>query len=193
MPLKLRVIYQDNGGCSHYNETYKGGIQVDIDFKPKEILVVLGHNIRTSRERKGYNLSDLAQEIGYDRNCLSDAEYGEQNLEYKTVLNLSRTLNVPFPALFSRNYQNPSADNDGVLSGEFIEDDYLLVFVENYQRGMRSQQINQIEVYAAADVRPETISRILNKKILNPTIKTLYAMAYTSGIDMYNLFLRKTT
>ena len=95
--------------------------------------------------------------------------------------------------MFSRNYQNASTDYDGGLSGEYIEDDYLLVFVENYQRVMRSQQINQIEVYAAADVRPETISRILNKKILNPTIKTLYAMAYTSGIDMFNLFLRKTT
>lgn len=165
---------------------------MDTDFRPEEILVVLGHNIRTTRERKGYNISDLAKEIGYDRNCLSDAEYGEQNLEYKTVLNLSRALNVSFPTLFSRNYQNTFTDFDSSLSSDFIEDDYLLVFVENYQRVMKSLQINHIEVYAAADIRPETISRIINKKILNPTIKTLYAMAYTTGIDMYNLFLRKT-
>lgn len=165
---------------------------MDIDFNPKEILVVLGHNIRTTRERKGYSISDLANEIGYDRNCLSNAEYGEQNLEYKTVLNIARALNVPFPALFSRNYQNPSADYDSGLFGDFIEDDYLLVFIENYQQIMKSQQINQIEIYAASDIRPETISRIINKKILNPTTKTLFAMAYTLGIDMYNLFLRKT-
>ena len=57
---------------------------------------------------------------------------------------------------------------------------------------MKNHQLNQVEVYAAANIRPETISRIINKKVLNPTIKTLYAMAYTCGTDMYNLFLRKT-
>ena len=164
---------------------------MDTEFKPDEILVVLGHNIRTTRERNGYGLSELAAEISYDRNCLSAAEYGEQNLEYNTVLNLSRALNVPFPTLFSRTYQNTYVNADS-FTGGFIEDDYLLVFIENYQREMKSQQLNQVEVYAAADIRPETISRILNKKANNPTIKTLYAMAYTVGVDMYNLFLRKT-
>lgn len=165
---------------------------MDTEFKPEELLMILGHNIRTTRERKGYGISELAEKIGYERNCLSAAEYGEQNLEYKTVLNLSRALNVPFPTLFSRNYQNTLVGYEGIISSEFIEDDYLLVFIENYQREMNSHQLNQVEVYAAADIRPETISRIVNKKIQNPTIKTLYAMAYTSGAEMYSLFLRKT-
>ena len=165
---------------------------MDTEFKPEEMLMILGQNIRTTRERKGYGISELAAKIKYERNCLSATEYGEQNLEYNTVLNLSRALNVPFPTLFSRNYQNVFMSNNVILSGDFIEDNYLLVFIENYQREMKNHQLNQVEVYAATNIRPETISRIINKKGLNPTIKTLYAMAYTCGTDMYNLFLRKT-
>lgn len=164
---------------------------MDTEFKPEEILVVLGHNIRTARKAKGYRISELAKEIGYDRNCLSAAEYGEQNLEYNTILHLSRALNIPFPTLFSRNFKNAVTCNTGNSFDTFVEDNYLLVFIENYQREMKSQQLNQVEVYAAADIRPETISRIINKKVQNPTIKTLYAMAYTTGVDMYNLFLRQ--
>lgn len=164
---------------------------MDTEFKPEDILVVLGHNIRITRERNGYGISELATQIGYDRNCLSAVEYGEQNLEYDTVLKIARVLNVPFPTLFSRNYQNSFEKRDDGFSTDFIEDDYLLVFIENYLREMKSHQLNHVEVYAAADIRPETVSRIINKKIQNPTIKTLYAMAYTTGIDMNNLFSRK--
>ncbi len=34
------------------------------------------------------------------------------------------------------------------------------------------------------------ISRIVNRKNPNPTIKTLYAMAYTAEADMCKLFMR---
>lgn len=165
---------------------------MNTEFKPEELLMILGQNIKTTRERIGYGISELAVKIRYERNCLSAAEYGEQNLEYNTVLNLSRALNVPFPTLFSRNYQNVFVSNNVILSGDFVEDNYLLVFIENYQREMKNHQLKQVEVYAATDICPETISRVINKKVLNPTIKTLYAMAYTCGTDMYSLFLRKT-
>ena len=76
---------------------------MNSEFNPTEIQLVFGSNIRKSREMQGYTLSDLATSIGYDRGCLSALEYGEQNIEYNTALNLARKLNVPFPALFSRN------------------------------------------------------------------------------------------
>ena len=62
------------------------------EFDPSEILLVFGSNIRKSREMKGYTISDLATSINYDRNCLSALEYGEQNIEYLTALNLARKL-----------------------------------------------------------------------------------------------------
>lgn len=53
---------------------------------------------------------------------------------------------------------------------------------------MKSKQLRQIEIYGATDIQPALISRLINRKALNPTIKTLYAMAYTIDVEMYNLF-----
>ena len=100
--------------------------------------------------------------------------------------------NVSFPALFSRNYLSDLGYNSLNFSGNFIEDDYLLVFIENFQKIMKSKQLRQIEIYGATDIQPALISRLVNRKALNPTIKTLYAMAYTIDVEMYNLFLRSS-
>lgn len=166
---------------------------MDTEFKPDEILLVFGSNIRKSREMQGYTISDIAASIEYDRGCLSALEYGEQNIEYTTALNLARKLNVPFPSLFSRNYLCYLANDKNEFSANFKEDDYLLVFVENFKRNMKSKQLKQIEIYGATNTQTAMVSRIINRKTLNPTIKTLYAMSYTVGIEMYNLFLRNTT
>lgn len=165
---------------------------MDLEFNPKEILLVFGTNIRNAREMQGLSISELATSIGYDRGCLSVLEYGEQNIEYKTALNLARKLDTPFPALFSRNYLNDLANNNSSFSGNFTEDDYLLVFIENFQKLMKRRQFKQIEIYGATDVQTAMISRIVNRKACNPTIRTLYAMAYTADSEMYSLFLRNT-
>lgn len=162
------------------------------EFEPSEILLVFGSNIRKSREMKGYTISDLATSIHYDRNCLSSLEYGEHNIEYITALNLARKLNVSFPALFSRNYLAGLACESLNVSNNFTEDDYLLVFIENFQKIMKSKQIKQIEIYGATNIQPALISRIIHRKALNPTIKTLYAMAYTVDVEMCKLFLRSS-
>lgn len=165
---------------------------MDLEFNPKEILLVFGTNIRKAREMKGLSIFELATSIGYDRGCLSVLEYGEQNIEYKTALNLARKLNAPFPALFSRNYLNDLATDNTTFSGNYTDDDFLLVFIENFKRIMKSKQLTQIEVYGATDVQTAMVSRIINGKALNPTINTLYAMAYTADTEMYSLFLRST-
>ena len=110
---------------------------MEAEFNPTDILLVFGSNIRKSREMQGYTISDLAVSIGYDRSCLSALEYGEQNIEYNTALSLARKLNVPFPALFSRNYLNSLAGDNNDFSGTFKEDDYLLIFIENLKREMQ--------------------------------------------------------
>lgn len=164
---------------------------MDAEFNPTDILLVFGSNIKKSRELQGLSISDLAEAINYDRGCLSALEYGEQNIEYTTAINLARKLNVPFPSLFSRNYLNNQASDQIDFSGNYTDDDFLLVYIENFQRICKSRQIKQIEVYGATDVQTAMISRIVNRKSLNPTIRTLYAMAYTIDTEMYSLFLRR--
>jgi transcriptional regulator with XRE-family HTH domain len=165
-------------------------ISLDSEFNPKDILLVFGANIRKAREMQGLGIAELAASINYDRGCLSSLEYGEQNIEYITALNLARKLNAPFPALFSRNYINNPTNDSSTISGTFTEDDYLLVFIENIQKVMKSKQLKQIEIYGATDVQTAMVSRIMHRKAQNPTIRTLYAMAYTVDTEMYSLFLR---
>ena len=62
---------------------------MDLEFDPKEILLVFGANVRRTREMQGLSISELASSIDYDRGCLSSLEYGEQNIEYITALNLA--------------------------------------------------------------------------------------------------------
>ena len=165
---------------------------MDKEFNPKNIFLILGTNIRNARETKGISISKLASSIDYDRGCLSALEYGEQNLEYLTVLNLARKLNTPFPTLFFPNYLNTSTSKNIGLESNYTEDDFLLVFIENFQRIMKRKQLKQIEVYSATNIQTATISRITNRKALNPTIKTLYAMSYTVGVEMHSLFSRNS-
>lgn len=165
---------------------------MNLKFDPKEILLIFGINIKRTREMQDLRISKLATSIGYDRGCLSSLERGEQNIEYITALNLARKLQISFPTLFSRNYYNDSKKNNISFSNSFIEDDFLLVFIENFQRVMNNKQLKQIEIYGATDVQTATISRIINRKVLNPTIKTLYSMAYTVNVEMCNLFSRNT-
>lgn len=163
---------------------------MDSEFDPKDILLVFGANIRKTREMQGLGIAELAASINYDRGCLSSLEYGEQNIEYTTALNLARKLNAPFPALFSRNYLSNLANKSSSTLRTFIEDDYLLVFVENIKSVMKSKQLKQIEIYGATDIQTAMVSRIIHRKAQNPTLKTLYAIAYTVDTEMYSLFLR---
>ena len=74
--------------------------------------------------------------------------------------------------------------------GKFQEDDYLLVYVENFKRYMRKLNKLQMQVYFDTGVSESMISRIVRGVDKNPTLKTLNAMAFTVHGDMYNLFLR---
>lgn len=182
------VKNQENTGL--YSIIMFRGDKMDSEFNLEKMLLVFGSNIRKSREIQGYSISNLAISIKYDRGCLSALENGKQNVKYLTALNLARKLNVPFPALFSRNFLNKTGSALFDSATNFIEDDYLLIFIENFQKIMKYNQFKQIEVYAATDIQTAIISRITNRKTLNPTLKTLYAMAYTAGVEMYQLFLR---
>lgn len=169
-----------------------GGDQMNSEFDSKQVLLVFGSNIRKEREKQGLTISELSDSIGYDRGCLSSLEYGEQNIEYNTALNLARKLNISFPILFSRNYLDNFSNSTSPIASGFNEDDYLLVFIENFQKLMKKKGLRQIDAYGETNIQTALISRIINRKISNPTIKTLSAMAYTVDTEMYYLFSRNS-
>lgn len=99
-------------------------------------------------------------------------------------MKLAKELNTPFPALFSRNYLTNSGD-------VFREDDFLMVFVENLKRELKSKGMMQVQIYIECGVQDSVISRILSGKTDNPTVATLCKIAtgVTDG-NMARLFSR---
>lgn len=149
-----------------------------------EALIIFGQNIRQTREKRKLNISELAARSQYDRNCLSQLEYGEYNVSYQTALKLAKELNISFPALFSRNYLPTESDI-------FCEDDFLMVFIENIKRQLKAKGMSQARIYIESGIQESVVSRVLNRKINNPTINTLWKIARSiTDDDMSRLFLR---
>lgn len=160
------------------------------DFNAKEILLVFGSNIRKARERNGLTIKSLAENSHYDRVCLSRLEKGDLNIKLSTAVKLARTLDVSFPALFSRNFMETDSDSAINFSGSFNEDDYLLVFREKFSNLRKKYTLLQVAVTDITDVNEQIVSRVVNGAITNPTIETLYALAYTVNGEMYSMFSR---
>lgn len=163
-------------------------MQKEDKFNAGDTLIVFGTNIRKAREMQNLTISELADRAKYYRGCLSSVEYGEQNLRYEKAVGLARVLDVPFPALFSRNFMNEDCN----FSEPFQEDKFLLVFVENYKRELMAKNLKQTNVHNATGHDRVVVNRILNQKNCNPTITTLAALASVTGSELYSLFLRNT-
>lgn len=162
----------------------------DDKFNADKVLVIFGSNIRKARIKNNLSLVALAELANYDRTCLSKLEDGKQNIEFITSVKLAKVLNVSYPALFSRNFMEQDPKSGENFSGGFQEDDYLLVFIENFQRYLQKLEKLQMYVYFETGVSESMVSRIVNRKNRNPTLRTLYAMTFAVYGDMYNLFSR---
>lgn len=162
----------------------------DLEYDPNQILLVFGENIRKARKQKQMSLYALAESIHYDRTCLSRLEREGQNIEYQTSLRLAQALNVSYPSLFSRNFMASASDPESAFHEPFCEDDYLFVFIENFQRRMRKHNVLQMQVYIHTGVSESAVSRVIHGSNKNPTLETLYAMAFTAHCDMHRLFSR---
>ena len=160
------------------------------DFDAKEVLLVFGSNIKKARKRNSLTIKSFAEDSHYDRVCLSRLEKGELNIKLSTAIKLAQTLDVSFPALFSRNFMEADSDSVINLSGSFKEDDYLLVFREKFSKLSKKYDLRHVAVTYLTDVNAQIVSRVVNGAITNPTIKTLYALAYAANGEMCNMFSR---
>lgn len=151
-----------------------------------ESILIFGQNIKKTRECINLDICELARKLAYDRNNLSRLEYGEQNISYKTAVNLAKALNVPFPLLFSRNYTVSDKE-------EFCEDEFLMIYIENVKRELKMKGMTQAHIYVGCGIHESTVSRIFTGKNVNPTINTLALIASvcTDG-DLKKLFSRSS-
>lgn len=152
-----------------------------------EELLIFGNNIQAIRKFRQYSLKNLAQLSNYDRICLSYVERGIQNLELNSAIKISKALDVAFPLLFSPTLEK--ALNKSNLR-PYFDDDFLLIFVDNFKRHMLKQRRDHMYVYTQSGVQDSVISRIVSGREKNPTFFTLIAMAQASSSNLETMFTR---
>ena len=155
--------------------------------------IVFGQNIKNAREKQSITKQKLAERIGYDRNSLSKLERGEKNVQYKTAVRLAKALDVPFPKLFSRNYIddiNRQTEKSFSIPEHFVQDDYLMVYIENIRFKYLSQNLTQQDLASDSGLTKALVNMILHKENKNPTIDTLYKMAKAAGGSLEEMFSR---
>ena len=191
----MMVKYQNKKGVMgvylYYTLDMLGGNRMIANYNPKGILIVFGTNIRKVREAKGMKIHEVAEIAQYDRGCLSRLEYGEQNIKVKTAIKIAKTLNISFPALFSRNFMDGNKEHPELqVDNTYIEDDFIKVFAENFWKSIKTQGYSEMTVVETIGIPNSSVSKIKNGKYDNPTLTTLYGMSLVAGIDMYSLFSR---
>ena len=155
--------------------------------------IVFGQNIKNAREKQNITKQKLAESIGYDRNSLSKLERGEKNVQYKTAVRLAEALDVPFPKLFSRNYvdgRDRQAEKSLSMPEHFVQDDYLMVYIENIRFKYLSQNLTQQDLASDSGLTKALVNMILHKENKNPTIDTLYKMSKAAGGSLEEMFSR---
>ena len=135
-----------------------------------EAMTIFGENLSTLIGQRNWTVQYAARELEYGRNDLSTVINGTQNIQLKTAVRFARYFNTAVFLMFSRQFENEEFRR----KFPFVEADYMNVFCDNFQR--YSLRRSMIELDAA------TVSRILNGKYKNPTIKTLHTICLDNGI-----------
>ena len=114
-------------------------------------------------------------------------------MQYKTAVRLAEALDVPFPKLFSRNYvdgRDRQAEKSSSIPEHFVQDDYLMVYIENIRFKYLSQNLTQQDLASDSGLTKALVNMILHKENKNPTIDTLYKMAKAAGGSLEEMFSR---
>ena len=137
-------------------------------------------------------LKDLTQEevegmSGISRQTINKAIQisinNNHNIKITTAIALSKALNIDFPKLFSR------LTNEDVKSiGEYIEDDYVDIFVQNVKRLVRGK--NQKFLSSDPGIKEATVSEILNYKVSDPYLSSIIYISEVSNVEVEFLLRR---
>ncbi len=151
----------------------------------------VGENLSVLRKLKGVSITKLSSKSNCNRNSLSKIEYGEQNPRYQTLLSIVKNLDVDFRLLYTENLGQAFQGQELTPNLALCDDDYLLVFVENCITQMKEKKITKKDMYIATGLAEGTISRILNRRDVNPTLRSLWALALGCKTTVGELFKRK--
>ena len=78
----------------------------------KELMALLGKNIKTRRKRKGWNQEKLAEKTDVSKNTISDIEAGNNFARAKTLVNLAKVFETDVYELFKPDNVLPDKSAD---------------------------------------------------------------------------------
>ena len=145
------------------------------------ILKIFGRNIFQARSLKNISQRQLSIKSNYDRICLSRCELGNIDIRYQSALRITKALDMSFPESLSNNYN---------INFHYIEDDYLLVFRENFKAACLQSNTSNYEIAQNTGIPESMISKILSGKQKNPQIRTLSALAFGVNKSLPELISR---
>ena len=147
----------------------------------KNMLIVLGNNLKRARENASMSKSQLVQLSSYNRQDLAKLEAGQQDAKLSTIVKLAKCLNVSLPLLFSRTFTS--------IAEPYIQDNYLLVFTENISKRINNG-FTGIEICRMTTLDTGTLCRIMHHTIKDSRISTLFLIANSVGIELETAFKR---
>lgn len=148
-----------------------------------DILKIFGENIRSVRTANRLKIKELAKAAKCSRDGLSLIENGERDSNYNIAIKISRSLNVAFPNLVTRNFN----DKNGI---KFVDDDFILIFTENLSNQLKVLGMSQYQLSKDTGISESNISRILNGKNKNPKLTTLDLLSKAVQVDLEQLLTR---
>lgn len=75
----------------------------NIEMEDKQILKIIGNNLRAERNRKNLSQEGLAEKAGLIMGHISKIENGNMNIRLTTLIALLKALNIPFDKLYDLN------------------------------------------------------------------------------------------
>ena len=143
---------------------------------------IFGENICNIRKHCDLTVTALAQKAKYNRQGITKLENGDGDISYETALKLAKALNVDFPSLFFRISDISEISN-------YIETDYLNIFIENIRRILKEKSKTQYSITALTGMDAGDFNRVLTRKAI-PRISMLERIAGAFGKNLADLFVR---
>lgn len=148
---------------------------------------VFGENLGKIIALKELTQEGLAADSGIKRQTINKAIQisinNNHNIKIKTAIALAKGLNVDFPKLFSR------LTNEDIKNiGEYIEDDYVDIFVQNVKRLIRGKK--QKALSSDPGVKEATVSEILNHKASDPYLSSVVSISEVLNVEVEFLLRR---
>lgn len=142
---------------------------------------LLFENLNSLFTKKNTSISYLSNKTGLSRVTLTKifSKYvTDTEVSLNTCLIITRELNTDFPSTLVRSN----------LDEQYIEKDYLNIFVNNVLHYLSSTNKNQKILSTIPGISESTISDLLSGKTKNPNMSTLYQIAEILNISIYQLF-----